>query len=118
MCTPQGLLDGSLLASLSACGTGPPPRVDFLLGPYSGVLTEPAVKVREYSEYPQGTSSTHGRLLRWRHPPACRAERPSQVGYPPLLQVLTEYPPLLQVLTCGEGRTHTGTLASVPLGLQ
>ncbi len=57
---PQGLLDGSLLASLSACGTGPPPRVDFLLGPYSAALTEPAAKVptRPYSGYSQGTRPT------------------------------------------------------------
>ncbi len=60
----QGLLDGSLLASLSACGNGPPPRVDFLLGPYSAALTEPAAKVPTRP------------LLR------------VLTGYPPLLRVL------------------------------
>lgn len=103
---PQGLLDGSLLAPFSACGTGPPPRVDFLLGPYSGVLTEPAVKVREYSEYPQGTRSTHGVLLRCTRPYS-KYSRGTRS--------------LLQVLTCGEGARGVltrGTLAWLLSGLQ
>ena len=116
---PQGLLDGSLLAPFSACGTGPPPRVDFLLGPYSGVLTEPAVKVREYSEYPQGTRSTHGVLLRWGHPPACRDRAKS--GPRPYSKYSRGTRSLLQVLTCGEGARGVltrGTLAWLLSGLQ
>jgi hypothetical protein len=39
----KGLIDGSLLGSMGSCGTGA--GIDFVLGPYSGALTEPAAKV-------------------------------------------------------------------------
>ena len=47
----QGLIDGSLLRTLAAACGEVTAAIDFVLGPYSAALTEPAAKVtNEYGK--------------------------------------------------------------------